>query len=96
MCTCTPFSTAATHCRAVPGLRSRRPGALFTELGCGRVATLTGRYYAMDRDNHWDRIERAYRLLTEGTGHSAAMAGRRCMPPMPAGRSDEFVLPTVI
>jgi 2,3-bisphosphoglycerate-independent phosphoglycerate mutase len=40
--------------------------AIFDELGCGRVASVTGRYYAMDRDNRWDRIEQAYRLLTEG------------------------------
>ncbi len=40
--------------------------ALFQELRCGRIASLVGRYYAMDRDNRWERIEAAYRLLTEG------------------------------
>ena len=38
----------------------------FAELGCGRVASVCGRYYAMDRDNRWDRMEGAYRLLTQG------------------------------
>ncbi|WP_103028479.1 2,3-bisphosphoglycerate-independent phosphoglycerate mutase [Salinibacter altiplanensis] len=40
------------------------------EIGVGRLASLVGRYYAMDRDERWGRIERAYRLLTEGTGES--------------------------
>ncbi len=39
--------------------------AKFAELGCGRLASMIGRYYAMDRDNRWDRVEKAYRLLTE-------------------------------
>ncbi|ROR98875.1 phosphoglycerate mutase [Sinobacterium caligoides] len=39
---------------------------LFDELNCGRTASIIGRYFAMDRDNRWDRIEQAYRLLTEG------------------------------
>ena len=38
------------------------------ELGYGRIASLSGRYYAMDRDNNWDRIEKAYDMLTIGTG----------------------------
>lgn len=37
-------------------------------IGCGRIATVAGRYYAMDRDNHWDRIEKAYRAITLGEG----------------------------
>ncbi|PCS23118.1 2,3-bisphosphoglycerate-independent phosphoglycerate mutase [Candidatus Enterovibrio escicola] len=41
---------------------------LFTTLGRGRIATLIGRYYAMDRDNNWDRVEKAYSLLTEAKG----------------------------
>lgn len=46
----------------------KRFDALFAELGKGRVASLVGRYYAMDRDNNWDRIEKAYDLLTEAKG----------------------------
>jgi 2,3-bisphosphoglycerate-independent phosphoglycerate mutase len=74
-----------------------RAQALFAELGSGRVATITGRYYAMDRDNNWERIERAYRLLTEGTGDHAAptpLAGLQAA--YDRGENDEFVLPTVI
>ena len=36
------------------------------ELGVGKIATVMGRYYAMDRDNRWDRVERAYNALTKG------------------------------
>ena len=39
---------------------------LFAKLGKGRIASLVGRYYAMDRDNRWDRVQEAYELLTEG------------------------------
>jgi len=80
---------------AGPSLEKAR--GLFAELGCGRVASITGRYYAMDRDNNWDRVERAYELLTEGkAGHSAddALAGLEAA--YERGENDEFVLPTVI
>ena len=71
--------------------------ALFAELGCGRVASITGRYYAMDRDNRWDRIEQAYRLLTEGEApHSAASTGEALAAAYARDENDEFVLPTVI
>ncbi len=40
----------------------------FAALGKGRVASIIGRYYAMDRDNRWDRVEQAYDLLTPGKG----------------------------
>ncbi len=79
------------------GASLERARALFAELGCGRVATITGRYYAMDRDNNWERIERAYRLLTEGTGDHVAptpLAGLQAA--YDRGENDEFVLPTVI
>ena len=46
--------------------------ALFAELGCGRTATVCGRYYAMDRDNRWDRIESAYAMLTGGVSQYRA------------------------
>lgn len=42
--------------------------ALFAELGVGRIASMVGRYYAMDRDNRWDRVEKAYRAITAGEG----------------------------
>src|SRR5690606_42044554 len=52
----------------------------YQRLGKGRTASLTGRYFAMDRDNRWDRVEAAYNLITEGQGlfraDSAAEIGR--------------------
>ncbi|MBQ2579972.1 MAG: 2,3-bisphosphoglycerate-independent phosphoglycerate mutase, partial [Lachnospiraceae bacterium] len=44
------------------------------EIGVGKVASLSGRFYAMDRDNRWDRVEKAYRNLTEGNGVQATSA----------------------
>lgn len=41
---------------------------LFAKLGKGRIASIVGRYYAMDRDNNWDRVEKAYDLLTLAQG----------------------------
>jgi 2,3-bisphosphoglycerate-independent phosphoglycerate mutase len=71
--------------------------ALFAELGCGRTATLCGRYYAMDRDNRWDRIEQAYQLLTEGIApHRASSAEEGLQGAYQRDESDEFALPTVI
>ncbi len=71
--------------------------ALFAELGCGRTATICGRYYAMDRDNRWDRIERAYRLLTEGVAqHCTNTTADALRAAYQRDESDEFVLPTVI
>jgi 2,3-bisphosphoglycerate-independent phosphoglycerate mutase len=71
--------------------------ALFAQLGCGRTATICGRYYAMDRDNRWERIERAYRLLTEGVAeHRFANTAEALRAAYQRDESDEFVLPTVI
>lgn len=36
------------------------------EIGVGKIASISGRYYAMDRDNRWDRVEKAYKVLTTG------------------------------
>ena len=71
--------------------------ALFAELGCGRTASITGRYYAMDRDNRWERIEQAYRMLTEGLSeHRSENAGEALQAAYERGENDEFVLPTVV
>lgn len=70
---------------------------LFSELGCGRVASICGRYFAMDRDNNWERVEQAYRMLTEGVaGHRAASASAGLEAAYQRGENDEFVAPTVI
>jgi 2,3-bisphosphoglycerate-independent phosphoglycerate mutase len=71
--------------------------ALFAKLGCGRTATVCGRYYAMDRDNRWDRIEQAYRLLAEGTAeYRAHNTTEGLQTAYQRGENDEFVLPTII
>ena len=71
--------------------------ALFTELGCGHVASICGRYYAMDRDNRWERVEPAYRLLTEGVAeHNASSATAALDAAYQRDENDEFVLPTVV
>jgi 2,3-bisphosphoglycerate-independent phosphoglycerate mutase len=57
---------------------------------------VSGRYYAMDRDKRWDRVEKAYRALVLGEGERAADAEAAIRQAYAAGTSDEFVLPTVI
>ncbi len=70
-------------------------------IGVGRVASVIGRYFAMDRDNRWDRVEKAYRLLKDGDGAvvpDAASAFRRYYDsPSESSRSgDEFIEPTIV
>jgi 2,3-bisphosphoglycerate-independent phosphoglycerate mutase len=65
-------------------------------LGRTTIATVSGRYYAMDRDKRWDRVENAYRALVLGEGEPAADAEAAIRQAYEAGKSDEFVLPTVI
>lgn len=65
-------------------------------LGCGRIASLCGRFYAMDRDNRWERTERAYRLLTAGVGTQATDAVAAVQASYACGVTDEFVEPVVI
>jgi len=64
--------------------------------GAVRAATVCGRYYAMDRDKRWDRVEKAYRMLTEGEGEKAADPVAAVEAAYSRGETDEFVLPTVI
>lgn len=66
------------------------------ELGIGKIASVMGRYYVMDRDNRWDRVEKAYRALTEGIGEEAACANCAMKNSYENGVTDEFVVPTVI
>ena len=60
------------------------------------IATVSGRYYAMDRDNRWDRIEKAYNALLLGEGEKASSADEAIKQSYQKGDNDEFVLPTVI
>lgn len=66
------------------------------EIGVGEVATVIGRFYAMDRDNRWDRVERAYRALVFGEGLTAENAAAAVQQSYDKGETDEFVQPTVI
>jgi len=61
-----------------------------------KIATVTGRYYAMDRDKRWDRVEKAYLCLTEGIGNKADSAIEAIRSSYSGKVTDEFVLPTVI
>lgn len=65
-------------------------------LGLGQIATLQGRFYAMDRDRHWDRIEKAYNALVLGEGKKAANAQAALESSYDARINDEFVEPVVI
>jgi 2,3-bisphosphoglycerate-independent phosphoglycerate mutase len=64
--------------------------------GVGRIATIAGRYWAMDRDRRWERIERAYRTLTEGRGRSYESAQEAIADAYERDESDEFVEPSII
>ena len=65
-------------------------------LGRGQIATVTGRYFAMDRDKRWERVEQAWRAMVEGEGVAAASAREAVEKSYVAGKSDEFVEPHVI
>lgn len=70
-------------------------------IGVGRIASVVGRFYAMDRDNRWDRVEAAYRLLTEGRGRKARSAVEACEhyyahPSDANRRGDEFIEPAAV
>lgn len=66
------------------------------EIGCGRIATVIGRYYAMDRDNRWERVEKAYAAMVYGEGAGLASAAEIIEGSYSAGVDDEFVIPSVI
>jgi 2,3-bisphosphoglycerate-independent phosphoglycerate mutase len=65
-------------------------------LGHGQVATVIGRYYAMDRDNRWDRVARAWQAMALGHGHEAASSSAAIKAAYADGQTDEFVEPQVI
>ncbi len=64
--------------------------------GLGRIASVQGRYYAMDRDKRWERTERAYAALVRGEGKDADSAAAAIQASYDAGETDEFIQPTVI
>ncbi len=66
------------------------------EIGVGDVATVMGRYYAMDRDNRWERVEKAYNAMVLGEGNTCESAVTAVKESYNEGVTDEFVIPTVI
>lgn len=66
------------------------------ELGLGRFATVAGRYYAMDRDQRWERVQLAYQAIVEGQGPRAKSASDCVKASYAADVNDEFIVPTVI
>ena len=85
----TPPRSAKASLQAADGV--------FAELGVGKTASIVGRYYAMDRDNRWDRVEIAYNLLAKGEGmHTVASAVEGLENSYQREQNDEFVQATVI
>ncbi|HEX9080225.1 MAG TPA: 2,3-bisphosphoglycerate-independent phosphoglycerate mutase [Desulfuromonadaceae bacterium] len=70
--------------------------AEIARIGCGRIATVMGRYYAMDRDNRWERVEKAYNAMVCGEGECRSSAAEAIRLSYGAGVNDEFVVPCVI
>lgn len=75
----------------------RRVQEHFAKLGTGQIASVIGRYFAMDRDKRWDRVEKAYNLLTQGVGdYTASDAVSALQAAYERGENDEFVKATAI
>lgn len=70
--------------------------AKIREIGVGDIATVMGRYYAMDRDNRWERVEKAYNAMVLGEGNKCGSAVTAIKSSYNDGVTDEFVIPTVI
>lgn len=70
--------------------------AQMSSIGAGQVASVMGRYYAMDRDNNYDRVEQAYLALTEGKGLTAQSGPEGIQASYDRDETDEFVKPTVV
>jgi 2,3-bisphosphoglycerate-independent phosphoglycerate mutase len=83
-----PRSAAGFMAQSEPRLAAAHPDA--------RVASVGGRYFAMDRDKRWDRTERGYDAIVHGLGQSAVSATAAIEAAYARGESDEFVAPTVI
>jgi 2,3-bisphosphoglycerate-independent phosphoglycerate mutase len=66
------------------------------EIGVGKIASISGRYYAMDRDNNWDRVEKAYAAFVYGEGNHAECPVAAMEKSYADNVTDEFVIPTVI
>ncbi|MBN1262992.1 MAG: 2,3-bisphosphoglycerate-independent phosphoglycerate mutase [Candidatus Pacebacteria bacterium] len=69
---------------------------MIQEIGVGEIATLIGRYYAMDRDLRWERVKKAYELLVLGRGRSAVSVEAAINQSYQDGKTDEFIEPIVL
>ena len=69
--------------------------AQMERIGVGKIATISGRYYAMDRDNRWERVQKAYDAMVNGRGTIQADPVKVMEESYAAGTTDEFVVPTV-
>lgn len=67
-----------------------------SEISCGRIATISGRYYAMDRDKRWERVEKAYRAVVYADAPHFSSAVEAMEKSYEEGVTDEFILPCVI
>jgi 2,3-bisphosphoglycerate-independent phosphoglycerate mutase len=81
--------------RSAAGYIARLLG-LMAQTGVGAVASVIGRYYAMDRDNRWERVQQAYDCLTQGKGHTAKDALAAVHEAYVRGENDEFIKATVV
>lgn len=70
--------------------------AKIKEIGVGKIASVSGRYYAMDRDNRWERVETAYNAIVLGEGNTSTSAKQMMTATYADDVNDEFVMPTVI
>ncbi len=70
--------------------------AYMSKQGLGHIATVSGRYYAMDRDQRWERVEKVYDAVVKAEGQTAASAVEAVQNSYEKGENDEFVLPTVV
>jgi 2,3-bisphosphoglycerate-independent phosphoglycerate mutase len=66
------------------------------EVGVGKIATISGRYYSMDRDKRWERVQLAYDAMINGKGNTSISAIEAVKKSYDEGKNDEFILPTVI
>jgi 2,3-bisphosphoglycerate-independent phosphoglycerate mutase len=74
----------------------RQIEAKMSEIGVGKVASVMGRFFAMDRDKRWDRVEQAYRCMTEAVGGKAGSVSEAITASYAKDESDEFIAPTNI
>ncbi len=89
------WMAAIRHPKAAQRISSRSSEKL-RELGIGRIASVSGRYYAMDRDKRWDRIERAFGAMVLGDGAKFQSAAGAVRSSYERGITDEFIEPFTI